>query len=159
MSALNDLIHGKGSHVDPIAAVDDLAWELAGRRVLHLPHTIWQELGHINYWLDFGLKTIEGARPKLPKHAEESWPQADGPADELTWQHEVALLRTNLDQMTTLADARASTLTRIVNPKDGSTVESVLWQLVTHNSYHCGQIVLLRCSLGCWPPAGGGLTW
>ena len=61
MNALNELIHGKGSHVDPVVAVEDLPWELAGRRVAHLPHTIWQQLGHINYWLDFGLKAIEGA--------------------------------------------------------------------------------------------------
>lgn len=67
MNALKDLIHGTGSHVDPIAAVEDLTWELAGRRVLHLPHTIWQQGGHLNYWIDFGLKAIEGARPNPPK--------------------------------------------------------------------------------------------
>ncbi len=53
--------------------------------------------------------------------------------------------------MTTLADARASTLSRIVSPKAGSTVESVLWQLITHNNYHCGQIIELRYALGQWP--------
>ncbi len=151
MNALKDLIHGTGSHVDPIVAVEDLPWELAGRRVLHLPHTIWQQVGHINYWIDFGLKAIEGVRPKPPRTDDESWPQADGPADDVTWRHELALLRTNLDQMTTLADARASTLSRIVSPKAGSTVESVLWTLITHNSYHCGQIIQLRYSLGQWP--------
>ncbi len=159
MNALMELIHGKGSHVDPAAVVDDLAWELAGRRVTHLPHTIWQQLGHLNFWIDFGLKAIEGTRPKQPEHDYQSWPNADGPADELVWQHETALLGTNLDQMSTLADARASTLSRIVNAKVGSTVESVLWQLVTHNSYHCGQIVTVRQALGAWPPAAGGLTW
>ena len=61
MSTLTDLIHGKGVHIDPLAAVDDLPWELAGRRVLHIPNTIWKLLGHLNYWMDYGLKSIEGA--------------------------------------------------------------------------------------------------
>jgi hypothetical protein len=35
----------------------------------------------------------------------------------------------------------------------------VLYQLAAHNSYHVGQIVVLRQALGAWPPPGGGDTW
>ena len=28
-----------------------------------------------------------------------------------------------------------------------------------HNSYHLGQIVMLRRVLGAWPPPAGGDTW
>ena len=31
--------------------------------------------------------------------------------------------------------------------------------LALHNSYHLGQIVLLRRILGAWPPPSGGDTW
>ncbi|MBL8987927.1 MAG: DinB family protein [Gemmatimonadetes bacterium] len=159
MSTLTDLIHGKGVHIDPLAAVDDLPWELAGRRVLHIPNTIWKLLGHLNYWMDYGLKSIEGAPPPRPASIAETWPGADGPTDDVSWRHEVALFRTNLAQLATLADARASTLSRIVNKKSGKTVEGVLWELALHNSYHCGQIVQLRHALGAWPPAGGAPEW
>lgn len=159
MSALADLLRGLGAHVDPRACVDDLSWELAGRRVIHHPHTIWQLLGHLIYWMDHELRCIEGPEVPLPAHADESWPKADGPADEVAWQHEVALLRTSLDQLATLANAQASTLARIVHPRKGVTVETVLWMLVAHNSYHTGQIVTLRHAMGAWPPPGGGGTW
>lgn len=155
---LKTLIRGSGIHVDPVAALDDLPWELAGRRVLHHPHTIWQVLGHLNYWMDLGLRRIEGATAVPPKHADDGWPKADGPADAITWAHDLALFKTNLDQLVTIADARASTLSRLVD-KSGKTVEAVLWELVIHNSYHLGQIVLLRQALGSWPPPGGGETW
>ena len=159
MSALADLIQGKGIHLDPLAAVEDLPWEASGARVAHHPHTIWQLLGHLDFWMDAGLKQIETGAAEYPKQAADSWPKADGPTDQLAWQHEVALFRTNLDQLTTLADARASTLNRVVSKKTGKTVETVLGELALHNAYHLGQIVQLRQAVGAWPPAGGGLTW
>ncbi|MGE0442390.1 MAG: DinB family protein [Gemmatimonadales bacterium] len=159
MGILTDLVRGKRVHVDPVAALDGLPWELAGARVAHHPHTIWQLLGHLNYWIDYGLRLIETGGITPPKHAAESWPQADGPADDAAWQHEVALFRTNLGQLSALADARASTLNRMVDKETGKTVEAVLWELVVHNSHHLGQIVQLRQALKAWPPPGGGMTW
>ena len=40
-----------------------------------------------------------------------------------------------------------------------NSVEAVLWQTLVHNSYHVGQIILLRRLLKAWPPPGGGDTW
>jgi hypothetical protein len=40
--------------------------------------------------------------------------------------------------------------------------EGLDWKLAgirSHNSYHLGQVVLLRRMRGVWPPPGGGLTW
>lgn len=159
MGILRDLLHGTNAHIDPIAAVEDVPWELAGRRVTGLPHTIWQLVGHLNYWIDFVLKQIEGANLPIPEHADLGWPAQDGPSDHTAWNLEVALLRTNLGQLDALAEAQASTLARIVDAKRGSTVETYLWLLVAHNSYHVGQIVQLRRALGSWPPARGALTW
>jgi uncharacterized damage-inducible protein DinB len=39
------------------------------------------------------------------------------------------------------------------------TIEAVLWQMVGHNSYHLGQIALIRRALGVWPPRAGGDRW
>jgi uncharacterized damage-inducible protein DinB len=36
-----------------------------------------------------------------------------------------------------------------------STLEASLWQVVVHNSYHVGQVVMLRQALNAWPPRGG----
>jgi uncharacterized damage-inducible protein DinB len=39
------------------------------------------------------------------------------------------------------------------------SVRDVLWQTMAHNSYHIGQIAMLRRMLGAWPPKAGGDTW
>jgi uncharacterized damage-inducible protein DinB len=38
-------------------------------------------------------------------------------------------------------------------------VLAVLWQTAVHNSYHIGQVVILRRMLGAWPPLDGSDTW
>jgi uncharacterized damage-inducible protein DinB len=40
-----------------------------------------------------------------------------------------------------------------------TSVESVLWQIMVHNSYHVGQIAMLMRMLGLWPPRAGADTW
>ena len=43
--------------------------------------------------------------------------------------------------------------------KIAGTLEAILWQMVAHNSYHVGQIAMVRRALGAWPPRGGGDSW
>ena len=40
-----------------------------------------------------------------------------------------------------------------------TSTHAVLWQTLVHNSYHIGQVVILRRALGIWPPRGGGDSW
>ena len=159
MNALATVLRGRPAHLSPLACVEDVSSELAGRRVPTLPHTIWQLVGHLNYWMDFELRCIEGPESPYPEHAAAGWPRTDGPPDRESWALSLALLRTNLDQLVALANARASTLARIVHPGKGTTVEDILVVLAAHNSYHVGQIVLLRQALGAWPPAAGEYVW
>ena len=162
MSTLTELLRGRGAHADPVALLEDLPAAVASRHVPGLPHSIWQLVSHLNYWMELELKCIEGPAASHPGREAQDWPAGDPPPDEVAWRHEVALFRLNLEQLTTLAEARASTLARIVHRTGENrtdtveTVETVLWQLVAHNSYHAGQITDLRRALGAWPPAEAG---
>ena len=153
MSLLIELLHGRGAHPDPLATVADLTAEQAALRAPGLPHSIWQILSHLSFWMDAELRAIEGTAPgAVPVGAD--WPADYGPADETAWRHDLALFRLQLDQLATLAEARASTLARIIHragDRRTDTVESVLWQLVAHNAYHTGQIVDVRRAVGLWP--------
>jgi hypothetical protein len=54
-TTLRELIYGKGAHVDPVACVEDIPAELAARTVAGYPHSIWQIVEHMNYWMRIGL--------------------------------------------------------------------------------------------------------
>ena len=157
MNLIQALLRGQGAHADPLGCLEDLTAEQAGRRVAGFAHTIWQQVAHLTYWMDVELRSVEDPSTPVPTDWSLSWPKEDAPADEVAWRHEVALFRTHLDQLGTLAGARASTLARIAHVGTEQTVETALWMLVAHNSYHTGQIVQLRQAMGAWPP-GGSIT-
>jgi len=160
---LVELLRGKGSHADPIACVEDISAELAARPVPGFPHSISQLVFHMNYWMDYELRRIHGERPAYPEHNSASFPAE--PADTQEWDD----LRKNftrlLAQYAKLAESPAAEMQRAietVHPGDqkvAGTLEAVLWQMVAHNSYHVGQIAMMRRMLGAWPPRGGGDTW
>jgi len=164
-AALIELLHGKGAHTDPVACVAGIPPEAAGRVPPGTPHSVWQLLWHMNYWMDYDLRRIRGEAPPYPAHNDESFPAAPAPPSAEEWQREVARLGQLLADCAALAGAARDVLECEVPPthpshtQRSSTVEAMLWQLVAHNSYHAGQIALLRQALGIWPPPGGGDTW
>ena len=158
---LLDLLRGRGAHVDPVACVEGMGADLAGRRLPGAQHTIWQLVWHMNYWMAYELASLEGPETPYPEHADQSWPEAAEPASEVAWQAEVERFHRQVGQFG--GWARRAALeglgARIAHRARGETVQDVLWQMAAHNSYHTGQVALLRRAFGAWPPAGGGDTW
>lgn len=162
---LVELLHGKGAHADPIACVEDLPAEIAARTVEGFPHSIGALVFHMNYWMDYDLRRIRGEKPVYPEHAAESWPASPSPSDAAGWDRLRRQMSVLLGEFAALAQSSSAELDRQVEPmhaghaKVAGTVEAMLWQTVAHNSYHVGQIAMIRRALGAWPPRAGGDTW
>jgi uncharacterized damage-inducible protein DinB len=160
---LRELIYGNGAHVNPIACIEDLPLDLANQTVAAYPHSIWQIVEHMNYWMEYELRRIACAPPAYPAHAIESWPSTPA-ASTAQWQSAKERFTAHLDHLARLAGADSETLSQAIAPdKDKAarplTVEDIVTQISAHNSYHIGQIVLLRRQLNAWPPKAGGDTW
>jgi uncharacterized damage-inducible protein DinB len=164
-STLTELLYGKGAHADPIGCVEDLSANLASRTLDGFPHSIYQLVNHMNYWMDYELHRIAGACPAYPEHASASWLPNSVPATDADWTKAVALLRDLIGKLAELAHSGTQALSREVpaagsqQAQRSSTVGAILWQVASHNSYHTGQIVMLRRHLSAWPPIAGGDTW
>ena len=169
-STLRELVYGKGAHVDPVACVEDISAELAARTVAGYPHSIWQIVEHMNYWMEYELAKIAGENPHYPDKAIESWPghpspAADTRAADSQWQATTCRFTDLLARLAQLAESDGAVLEKKIQdagspqaPRE-STVHAMLWQIAAHNSYHAGQIALLRRQFGDWPPERGGDTW
>jgi len=164
-TTLRELVYGRGAHVDPVACVEDLAAELAVRTVDGYPHSIWQIVEHMNYWMDYDLRKVAGEELSYPERAIESWPAHPTPVGDPQWRATTRRFEDLLSRLTTLAQSDSATLERVVHnvgsaqsPRQ-STVHAMLWQIAAHNSYHVGQIALMRRQLRSWPPRRGGDTW
>jgi uncharacterized damage-inducible protein DinB len=163
--ALTELLRGKGAHADPVACVEDLSADLAARHVVGFPHSVGQLVFHMNYWMDYELRRIRGERPAYPEHSSESFPPSPTPAEPRDWDH---LRKRSTDLLMSfdgLANPSPQEMQRQIesvhegHQKLAGTLEAVLWQMVAHNSYHTGQIAMIRRMLNVWPPRGGGDTW
>jgi uncharacterized damage-inducible protein DinB len=163
--ALTELFRGEGAHADPIACVEDISVDIAARHVAGFPHSIGQLVCHMNYWMNYDLRRIRGERPKYPEHNAESFPQAPTPVDAEEWDRLRQDFSRFLNEHAALAKSSLTELDREIEPmheshkKRASTLEAILWQTVGHNSYHVGQIAMIRRVLGAWPPKAGGDTW
>jgi uncharacterized damage-inducible protein DinB len=165
---LRELVYGKGAHVDPVACVEDISAELAARTVAGYPHSIGQIVEHMNYWIDYDLGKIAGDKRPYPEKAIESWPTHPKPGtinDADAWKATTRRFTELLARVARLAESDAATLEKKIqhlgpgqSPRE-STVHAMLWQIAAHNSYHAGQIALLRRQSGAWPPERGGDTW
>jgi uncharacterized damage-inducible protein DinB len=162
---LIELFRGKGVHANPVACVEDLSPALAARTIDGFPHSVWQLLSHMNYWMNYEIQRIAGHPPAYPEHAAGSWLPDPTPPNEVAWASAVTRFRELIDAAIHLAQSDSVTLSREVRVAHAqqagpaSTVGAILWQVMVHNSYHIGQVATLRRCLGAWPPRGGGDTW
>ena len=161
--ALQELLRGKGAHVDPVACIEDVPHDLAIRKPAGFAHSIADLLFHMNYWMAYELRRIRAKKPRYPEHNAESFPQSTLRASE--WESQKQEFASNLHEFAKLAKSSRHELDRQIESVDdgdkkvAATLDSVLWQIVVHNSYHTGQIAQIRRALNAWPPPSGSDTW
>jgi uncharacterized damage-inducible protein DinB len=151
---LDYALAGKGAHVAAQKIFDGLDWKLAGTRPEGAAHSIFQILNHLTFWQDWVVKWLAGKKPPIPKHASGSWPGGASPSNRKEWEAAVRNFRKGLEQL-----AKAPQKANLLEKRAKSSPLQMLHAIAAHNSYHLGQVVVLRQMLGAWPPPSGGLTW
>jgi DinB family protein len=148
---LLNLLAGKGAHVEFDKALADFPVELRGKQVASAPHTAWQLLEHmrIAQWdiLEFS-RDQNHVSPEWPGGY---WPIAPEPPDAKAWGASIAQFKEDLEAMRSLIRDPKSDLYSRIPHGEGQTLLREALVLADHNSYHLGQIVLLRKLLGSWP--------
>ena len=141
-------IRGAWSHPDPIEVIDDVDFETAGRCVEGFPFSIWQVSRHMIEWGWVLVNKLKG-QPVQPHDPENNYfPVESAPPDADAWRAHRQALHELADQTAKLlkdVDSQAR------HPEfDNISTADLLMVLITHNSYHTAQIVMLRRMLGVW---------
>jgi uncharacterized damage-inducible protein DinB len=139
-------LHGEWAHPDPAKAMENLDWEKTGEQIPNLPYTIWQLFWHTEYWQRLILQGFKGQTVTWPKELEESWPPSPTPESEQEFQQLVTRFNQQLTDIESLLND--DMLTEDFPGGDGMNNAEFLRVLITHNSYHFGQIMVLRRLLG-----------
>ena len=141
-------LSGGHAHIVFEDAIAGWPAELRGTKPAGQPFTAWRLLEHIriSQWdiVEFA-KSAEHVSPKWP---EGYWPREDAPPDAAAWDKSVAQVGRDLKAMERLlSDSKTDLLARIPHGT-GQTILREALVLADHNSYHLGQLVVLKRLLG-----------
>lgn len=149
-------LHGKGIHVDTATVFDGLEWQKAGEKPGNCPHSVWELLFQMNYWQDYMLAILNSETPQHPEHAAESWPDSLSPVNEEEWNSAVAHFLKGIEAAE--QEATKDLAEQVVAGNEKTRADCLL-TIMLHNTYHAGQAVIVRKTIGAWPPPSGGDTW
>ncbi len=152
MKALQQVLVAKAAFAEPANVMKDIPFERATIRPHGLPHSLYEELWHIDYWLRFSWALIRGEHPAIPAHSSEGFPPDNASLSEASWLRLLDQVREGLDALAALAQDETE-LARAFRPD--RTVRDELMVVAAHNAYHFGRMVTLRQLLGVWPPELG----
>ena len=142
---LLNLLDFKGAHLSLDEALRGLPPALRGKKVRGAPHTIWQLLEHMRIAQWDILEFSRDAKHVSPKWPEGHWPESASPPSEAAWKKSVKAFRHDLEQMKELVSGSdEEQLYARIPHGDGQTLLREALLLADHNSYHLGQLVMVK---------------
>jgi hypothetical protein len=145
---LLELLSGGEAHTDFESAIGDWPVQLAGAKVANFPHTAWMLLEHMRIAQWDILEFSRNPKHVSPKWPEGYWPTSEAPENEKAWTTAIAEFKKDLRTIEQLVSNRKSNLYAKFPWGDGQTLLREALLLADHNSYHLGQLVMLRKCMG-----------
>jgi hypothetical protein len=144
------LLKGGDAHADFEAAIKDFPADAQGKKPKGAEHSPWEVLEHLRIaqWdiLDFSRNPDYKAR-EWPR---EYWPETQAPPSAGAWTKSVKAFQKDLKAMCDLVADEETDLFAKIPHGDGQTILREALVTADHNSYHLGEMVLLRRLLGAW---------
>ena len=150
VAELTALLAGGQAHVTFEHAVAELPAPLRNQGVPGSPYTIWQLVEHLRIAqadiLEFCLNPAYVALDWPAAY----WPDPAAPVNEADWQAALAAIEADQQQFIDLLHDPATDLFTPLAHGNGQNILREALLIGDHNSYHTGEIVLLRKLLGAW---------
>jgi hypothetical protein len=147
---LAKLLQGGEAHATFEDAVKNLPAALRGKTPKGAEHSPWEILEHLRIaqWdiLEFG-RDAKHVSPDFPKGY---WPEKAVPPSDKAWDKSVAAFQADLKAMIALVSSQATDLYAPIPHGSGQTILRQAMLTADHNSYHLGELVLVRRLLGAW---------
>ncbi len=152
-TVIENLIHllEKGNaHISTEQALKDVPFDLLGERPDNLPYSVWQLAEHIRIAQWDILEFSKSEKHVSPKWPDGYWPKETKPSSESAWQQCVNAISNDLKSFIELIKNAGEDLYKTIEHGTGQTLLKEALVLADHNSYHTGEIVILRRLLGAW---------
>ena len=140
---LLNLLNSGDAHQDFDSAVDEVPAALRGTRPAGVPHSSWELLEHMRIAQADILDYSRNAVHVSPEFPDGYWPPSPEPPTESAWDESVAKFRAARAAITALVNDESTDLFAKI-PTGTATLLAQLLLIADHNTYHLGQLVLVR---------------
>ncbi len=147
---LLSLLKGGNAHVTLEAAITGLPAGLRGKRPKGAPHSPWEILEHLRIAQWDILEFSRDSKHVSPQWPVGYWPATQGPPNDKAWNQCVRAFRTDMESICKLVSDESTDLSAKIPHGSGQTILREAFLVADHNSYHLGEMVLVRRLLGAW---------
>lgn len=142
------LLTGGNAHITFQDAVAEFPVDKAGIRPNGSPHSPWELLEHLRIAQHDILLFSRSADYVEPKWPDDYWPTSPAPRTKAEWDRSVASVREDLSAFLELLNDPRRNLFDPFPWGNGQTLLREALLIADHNSYHLGQLMLLRRMIG-----------
>jgi len=142
------LLRGGEAHAPLEDAIRGFPSSLAHSRVGSIPHTPWRFLEHMRIVQWDILEFCQNPDHVSPEFPDGYWPSGDSPPTTNSWDESVSAFCSDLVSMQRLVADPQSDLFAPIPHGDGQTLLREAMLVADHNSYHLGQLLVIRRGLG-----------
>jgi uncharacterized damage-inducible protein DinB len=148
---LVQLLRGANAHVDVLSALKDFPPKLYGAKPENAAHSAWEVLEHLRIALRDLWDFSTDANYVDKNWPDDYWPASAAPPSKEAWESSVRALKEDLAAFERLVKNPDSNLyAQIPWGKNDQTLLREVLLAADHNSYHTGELVVLRRLLGAW---------
>lgn len=147
---LVQLLRGGHAHATFDDAIRDFPLDRIGVRPTGAPHSAWDLLEHMRIAQKDILEFSRSAEYVSPQWPEGYWPKSPAPKRESQWNESVLAFHQDLARFEAIVQDPAQDLNLEFPWGDGQTLLREALLIADHNSYHLGQLVLVRRLVGAW---------
>ncbi|THE13570.1 DinB family protein [Bacillus timonensis] len=129
----------------------EAAWTGSG-----MSNSIWQIVNHLIFWNEDVIHRIKGTvNPHKAEDNEETFGNPGDPEDEIGWTQTLQRLNEVMDKLKTVIEDLDDEGLKAPYAANRYSIERLLSNIMMHDTYHIGQIVLLRKLQSSW----NGVDW
>ncbi|UII24451.1 DinB family protein [Fulvivirga maritima] len=147
---VSSLLKGGNAHVTLERAVADLPADYRGKRPDGLPYSVWELVEHMRLAQADILDFSTNANYETWNWPDDYWPADEAPASEEEWQNSLTQIKEDRDKYIALISDPKADLYAPFEHGDGQNLLREALLIADHNSYHVGQIIVVRRLLGQW---------
>lgn len=144
------LLNKGNAHVSLDDALKNIPFEVLGKKPYGLPYSIWQLAEHIRVSQWDIVEFSYNEKHVSPKWPDEYWPSEAVPSSASEWKKCVDQITNDRKKFIELLKGAGHEIYTPFDYGEGQTLLREALVLADHNSYHTGEIIVLRRLLGIW---------